>query len=55
MAPMLFARAIMAGEPLKVFNGGDMERDFTYVDDIVRERGASYRQNPRWRRADDDI
>lgn len=35
MAPMLFARAIMAGEPLKVFNGGDMERDFTYVDDIV--------------------
>ena len=36
MAPMLFARAIMAGEPIKVFNNGDMERDFTYVDDIVR-------------------
>lgn len=35
MAPMLFASAIMADEPLKVFNGGDMERDFTYVDDIV--------------------
>lgn len=35
MAPMLFARAMCAGEPIKVFNGGDMSRDFTYVDDIV--------------------
>lgn len=35
MAPMLFANAIMAGEPIKVFNNGDMERDFTYIDDIV--------------------
>ncbi len=35
MAPMLFARAILAGEPIMVFNHGDMRRDFTYVDDIV--------------------
>ena len=35
MAPMLFTRAILAGEPIKVFNGGDMQRDFTYVDDII--------------------
>ena len=35
MAPMLFADAITKGEPLKVFNGGDMERDFTFVDDIA--------------------
>lgn len=35
MAPMLFAKAILNGEPVKVFNGGDMIRDFTYVDDIV--------------------
>jgi UDP-glucuronate 4-epimerase len=35
MAPMLFARAIMAGEPIEVFNGGDMLRDFTYIDDVV--------------------
>jgi UDP-glucuronate 4-epimerase len=35
MAPMLFTRAILAGEPIAVFNGGDMRRDFTYVDDIV--------------------
>lgn len=34
-APMLFTRAILAGEPIRVFNGGDMRRDFTYVDDIV--------------------
>lgn len=35
MAPMLFANAITAGEPIKVFNHGDMSRDFTYIDDIV--------------------
>jgi UDP-glucuronate 4-epimerase len=35
MAPMLFARAILAGEPIRVFNQGRMERDFTYIDDIV--------------------
>ncbi|SBO43752.1 NAD-dependent epimerase [Cyanobium sp. NIES-981] len=35
MAPMLFARAILAGEPIQVFNHGRMRRDFTYIDDIV--------------------
>ena len=35
MAPMLFAKAILAGEPIKVFNQGKMQRDFTYIDDIV--------------------
>ncbi|MCC7115567.1 MAG: NAD-dependent epimerase/dehydratase family protein [Burkholderiales bacterium] len=35
MAPMLFTRAILAGEPITVFNHGRMRRDFTYVDDIV--------------------
>ena len=35
MAPMLFARAILAGQPIKVFNYGKMQRDFTYIDDIV--------------------
>jgi UDP-glucuronate 4-epimerase len=35
MAPMLFARAILAGDPIRVFNHGRMERDFTYIDDIV--------------------
>ena len=35
MAPMLFARAILSGEPIKVFNHGKMQRDFTYIDDIV--------------------
>jgi len=34
-APMLFTRAILAGEPIRVFNHGKMRRDFTYVDDIV--------------------
>ena len=31
----LFTKAILAGEPIKVFNFGKMQRDFTYVDDIV--------------------
>ncbi len=35
MAPMLFARAIAEGRPIDVFNGGEMRRDFTYIDDIV--------------------
>ena len=35
MALFLFTRAILAGEPIKVFNHGRMRRDFTYVDDIV--------------------
>ena len=35
MAPHLFTEAILRGEPIKVFNHGDMRRDFTYIDDIV--------------------
>lgn len=35
MAPMLFANAICKDEPIKVFNQGQMLRDFTYIDDIV--------------------
>ncbi|WP_345885996.1 NAD-dependent epimerase [Shewanella algae] len=35
MAPMLFADAITSGRPIKVFNQGDMSRDFTFIDDIV--------------------
>lgn len=35
MAPMLFAEAITKGQPIKVFNHGNMSRDFTYIDDIV--------------------
>jgi UDP-glucuronate 4-epimerase len=35
MAAFLFTRAIIAGEPIKVFNRGEMWRDFTYIDDIV--------------------
>ncbi len=35
MSPFLFADAILNNKPIKVFNHGDMMRDFTYVDDIV--------------------
>ncbi|TCP11433.1 UDP-glucuronate 4-epimerase [Crenobacter luteus] len=35
MAPWLFTEAISAGRPIKVFNHGLLQRDFTYIDDIV--------------------
>lgn len=35
MAPMLFTKAILAGEQIKVFNNGNLSRDFTYIDDII--------------------
>ena len=35
MALFLFTKAILASEPINVYNRGDMERDFTYIDDIV--------------------
>ncbi|MCF2524431.1 NAD-dependent epimerase [Bradyrhizobium sp. G127] len=35
MAMFLFAKAIIDGQPIKLFNHGDMRRDFTYVDDVT--------------------
>lgn len=35
MAMFLFTKAIFEGRPIQVFNNGDMQRDFTYIDDIV--------------------
>ncbi len=35
MALFLFTKAILTGEPIKIFNHGKMQRDFTYIDDIV--------------------
>ena len=35
MALFLFTRAILAGKPIDVFAGGELQRDFTYIDDVV--------------------
>ena len=35
MAPMIFTKSIISGEPIEIFNKGDMYRDFTYIDDVV--------------------
>jgi UDP-glucuronate 4-epimerase len=52
MALFLFTRAILEGQPLKVFNHGKMQRDFTYIDDIiegvVRVLGRVPQPNPDW-------
>lgn len=58
MALFLFTRAILAGEPIKVFNNGQMQRDFTYIDDIVegvvRVTDRPARPNPDWSSNDPD-
>ena len=36
MAPMLFAESIFNETPIKIFNNGNMQRDFTYIDDVVK-------------------
>jgi len=46
MAAYLFARAILAGAPIKVFNEGRMARDFTYIDDIVAGTMAAHDRQP---------
>ncbi len=46
MAAYLFTRAILAGEPIKVFNQGRMARDFTYIDDIVAGTVAAHDRPP---------
>ncbi len=56
MAYFKFAKKIMAGEPIQIYNNGDMRRDFTYIDDIIKgienilcnppikdENGAAYK------------
>ena len=35
MAPMLFTKAILTSKPIKIFNNGEMYRDFTYIDDVT--------------------
>ena len=58
MALFLFTRAILAGEPIDVYNHGRMQRDFTYIDDIVEgvvrvaDRVAA--PNPAWSSAAPD-
>lgn len=44
MAMWLFTKATLANEPIKVFNQGDMQRDFTYIDDIVQGVVASIKE-----------
>lgn len=47
MAIIKFTRAILAGEPIDVYNHGDLSRDFTYIDDIVEGILAVADQPPR--------
>ncbi len=58
MALFLFTRAILADEPIQVFNQGNMLRDFTYIDDIiegvVRVTDQPARPNPNWNPAAPD-
>jgi UDP-glucuronate 4-epimerase len=42
MAAFIFTRAILLGEPIRLFNNGQMARDFTYIDDVVAGTIAAY-------------
>jgi UDP-glucuronate 4-epimerase len=52
MALFLFTKAILSDEPIKVFNNGNMQRDFTYIDDIVegviRVMNTIPEADPKW-------
>ncbi|MDP8964425.1 MAG: NAD-dependent epimerase [Cyanobacteriota bacterium] len=58
MAPFLFTKAILEGQPINVFNYGKMQRDFTYIDDIVegvvRVLDKIPEPNPTWSGASPD-
>ncbi|MGM0417927.1 MAG: NAD-dependent epimerase [Thermodesulfobacteriota bacterium] len=58
MALFLFTKAIIEGNPIKVFNNGEMKRDFTYIDDIVegvkRVMEKTPKPNPDWSGMDPD-
>ena len=58
MALFIFAKAILAGEPIDVFNHGNMQRDFTYIDDIVEGIVRVMRHpattNPDWKSVEPD-
>jgi UDP-glucuronate 4-epimerase len=58
MAMFIFAKAILAGQPLDIFNHGRMRRDFTYIDDIVEGVVRTVDQpaapNPAWNSARPD-
>ncbi len=46
MAAYIFTRKIFAGEPIEVFNHGKMQRDFTYIDDIIAGTHAAILHTP---------
>lgn len=58
MAPFLFTDAILHNRPIKVFNNGDMMRDFTFIDDVVegvvRVMTTAPKSNPNWDAANPD-
>ncbi|MHC8318961.1 NAD-dependent epimerase [Pseudomonas sp. LB3P31] len=58
MSPIQFARAIAEGQPLKLFNYGEHQRDFTYIDDIIESIARLIEQppqaNPEWDRETPD-
>src|SRR5580704_3340406 len=49
MAVFIFAKSLLAGQPIKVFNHGNMRRDFTYVDDVTQAIGRLIGRKPQAR------
>jgi len=55
MAMFLFTKAIIEGKPIKVFNHGKLERDFTYIDDIVEGVVRIIEKSATGRNKNDDL
>ena len=55
MAMFLFTDAIIKGKPIKVFNEGRMERDFTYIDDITEGVVRILEKDPKERKTDNNL
>lgn len=53
MAPWLFTEAIVNDQPIKVFNHGEMARDFTYIDDVVECVARLQNVIPGWQRQEE--
>lgn len=59
MALFLFTKNILEGKPIQLFNYGNMQRDFTYIDDVVRcVEGIAFhipQENTAWKQSENDI
>ena len=55
MAPIIFAKSIIENKPLRIFNNGNMSRDFTYIDDVVEILSKLINKKPKYNLNNDSV